>query len=78
MTVASQFGVYSQPSPRHHLRLMTITLSAQAAEKYAADLYTQSPGFGKLWVVEGPTRIYFRPGQLADFRVVAAIGEFVR
>jgi len=76
--MANQFGVYSQISPRHHLRLMTITLSAQAAEKYAAELYAQSPGFGKLWVVEGLTRIYLRPGQLSDFRVVASVGEFVR
>lgn len=76
--MTKQFGVYSQLSPRHHLRLMTITLSAQAAEKYAADLYTQSPSFGKLWVVEGATRIYLRPGQLSDFGVVASIGEFVR
>jgi hypothetical protein len=76
--MATQFGVYSQLTARHHLRLLTVTISEQAASTYARDLYAQSPDFGKLFVIEGTTRIYIVPRDLPGFKVVSTAGEYVR
>ena len=73
-----QFGVYSQLTARHHLRLLTATASEQAASAYAADLCAQSPSFGKLFVIEGSMRIYIVPRDLAHFKVLATAGQYVR
>jgi hypothetical protein len=76
--VAVRFGVYTHISARCHLRLLTITSSPGAALTYARELYAQSPDYGKFFVLEDTTnsRIAFR--DLADFKVVASVGEYVR
>jgi hypothetical protein len=57
---------------------MTVTLSESAAFAYARDLHAQSPGYGKLFVIEDATRIYIVPRDLPHFHVLASVGEYIR